>query len=424
MASMNSDSVGCVSRWLRATLLGCLVSAGTTYAIPVPPAAVPVPCQKDHAFPRWLAGVEAEALDRGVSRPVAARLLAGIAYAKDIVAWDHRQGVFSQTFLEFAGRMVSGARLQTGRRLLVRHAALFQRIEQEFAVPPPVLVAFWGLETDFGQITGKFATIRSLATLAYDCRRPHVFRPELLAALELVERGDLAPSDLRGAWAGELGHFQFLPSYYLAHAVDYDGDGHRNLVRSLPDALASAANYLKWLGWQRDQPWIEEVRVPATLRWDRADHAITYPRRKWSKAGVVHANGAPLPSDATPAALVLPMGHLGPAFLAYDNFRRVYLKWNESLVYALTAAYNATRLAGAPPVSSGAGTVVPFGYADLMELQTLLRARGFDVGAADGKLGAGTRKAVKAAQRRLALPRDGYPTPELVAKLRHSIASK
>jgi lytic murein transglycosylase len=377
-----------------------------------------VPCQKDLSFNRWLEGVKKEALEDGVSPGVVSDLLDGVGFNKGIVARDRGQSVFSQTFLEFAARMVSSARLQIGAKLIKKNAELFQRLEQEFGVPAPVLVAFWGLETDFGKVTGDLPTIPSLAALAYDCRRPELFRPELIAALKVVDRGDLEPSQLRGAWAGEIGHFQFLPTYYIAHAVDYDGDGRRDLVRSTPDALASAANYLKALGWKAGQPWVEEVTVPENLAWEQADLAIAHPRTKWAKAGLVKATGEPLTADDLPAALVLPMGRNGPGFLVYDNFRTVYLKWNESLIYALTAAYNATRLAGAPPVSKGNGHVVAFGYKDILELQKLLSARGYDVGKTDGKLGAGTRKAVKEAQLKRGLPADSYPSPALMKRLR------
>jgi lytic murein transglycosylase len=377
-----------------------------------------VPCQKDMPFGRWLEGVKKEAIAQGVSPGTVSELLDGVGFSKSIIGKDRAQSVFSQTFLEFSKTRVTTARLQTGAKLIKKHAKLFQQIEQEFGVPAPVIVAFWGLETDFGKVTGDLPTVPSLASLAYDCRRPERFRPELIAALRLVESGDVQPSELRGAWAGELGHFQFLPTYFFKYGVDYDGDGRRDPIGSTPDALASAASYLKGLGWKPGEPWIEEVAVPDDLAWEQADLAIVHPRAKWAKAGLVKATGEPLDADQMPAALVLPMGRNGPAFLVYDNFRNVYLTWNESLIYALTAAYNATRLAGAPPVSKGRGTVVPFGYKDIVALQKLLVARGYDVGKVDGKLGAGTRKAVKDAQLKLGLAADSYPTPELLKRLR------
>ncbi len=215
-----------------------------------------------------------------------------------------------------------------------------------------MLTAFWGLETDFGANIGDGPTLVSLATLAYDCRRPDQFRTQLLDALKIIDRGDLTPGQMRGPWAGELGQLQFLPSHYLDYGVDFDGDGHINLLTSSADALASAANMLKSFGWQRGQPWLQEVHVPAALPWDQADLTIKLPRKQWAAWGVTYASGRKLPADNLKASLLLPMGRKGPAFLAYANFD-VYLQWNSSLVYSTTAAYFATRLAGAPRVSRG-----------------------------------------------------------------------
>ena len=219
-------------------------------------------------------------------------------------------------------------------------------------MPGPVIAAFWALESDFGAGMGDLPVLRSLATLAYDCRRPEMFRAELMDALRIIDRGDLTPGEMIGSWAGELGQTQFLPSHYFKHAVDYDGDGRRNLMRSVPDVIASTANFIVFLGWQRGQPWLQEVRVPANLAWDQADLAIQHPRSKWAGWGVTSADGKPLPADALPASLVLPMGRFGPAFLAYENFQ-IYLKWNQSLNYCITAAHLAARLGGAPPFGRG-----------------------------------------------------------------------
>ena len=282
-------------------------------------------------------------------------------------------------------------------------------------MPGPVITAFWGLETDFGANLGDFATLQSLATLAYDCRRPDLFRGELMAALTLLDRGDLSPSEMKGAWAGEIGQTQFVPSFYADFAVDYDGDGKRNLVKSVPDVLASTANLLKHHGWQAGQPWLEEVRVPAKMPWEEADLAIKHPRSAWAGFGVTKADGSPLPKDGTQASLLLPMGRLGPAFLAYPNFD-VYTQWNQSLVYATTAAYFATRLAGAPPARKGSADAPS--PAQVQEAQRLLKKLGYDVGGADGVIGAETRAAVKAVQQKLGLPADSYPDPTFLAALR------
>jgi len=230
------------------------------------PALAAAPCGGD--FGAWLEAFEQEAAAQGVSERTIQSALSGVTYDPTIISRDHAQGVFRQSFEQFSGRMVP-PRLARAKRLLLQHSAIFNRIEQQFGVPGPVIVAIWGLETDFGADDGKFPTIRALATLAYDCRRPDKFRAELLAALRIVERGDMTPSEMRGAWAGEIGQTQFLPSSYLKYAVDYDGNGHRDLIHSVPDALASTANYLKGYGWQRGQPWGEGTpNFQVLLQWN------------------------------------------------------------------------------------------------------------------------------------------------------------
>jgi lytic murein transglycosylase len=233
-------------------------------AITVPAAAAP--CGGD--FGAWLEGVRQEAAAQGVSQRAIAASLAGVTYDPSVVARDRAQGVFRQSFEQFSGRMVP-PRLGRGARLLQQYGATFSRIEQQFGVPGAVIVAIWGLETDFGANSGKFPTVRSLASLAYDCRRPDKFRGEVIAAMRIVERGDMAPSEMRGAWAGEIGQTQFLPSSYLKYAVDYDGNGQRDLIHSVPDVLASTANYLKGYGWQRGQPWGEgSANFQVLLQWN------------------------------------------------------------------------------------------------------------------------------------------------------------
>ncbi|MHA1189436.1 MAG: lytic murein transglycosylase, partial [Alphaproteobacteria bacterium] len=327
-----------------------------------------------------------------------------------------KQGVFAQSFLQFSNRMVAQYRLDQGRANLKKYKSLFADIENQYGVPGPVIAGFWGLETDYGGNTGDFPTIRALATLAHDCRRPELFRPQLMDALRLADVGDLAIAEMKGAWAGELGQMQFLPSDYFESAVDYDGDGRRNLIRSTPDALASTANVLASFGWHRGEPWLQEVRVPDNLPWDQADLAIRLPRSQWVKWGVRAASGK-LPADQTPTALILPMGRNGPAFLAYRNFD-IYLKWNRSFVYSTTAAYFATRLAGTTKVSAGKAKVTPLSLRQTKQLQEILAGRGYDVGKIDGVIGARTRAAVKDAQMKLGMPADSYPTPTLLARLR------
>ena len=374
-------------------------------------------CHNGMSFERWLDDFKRQALAQGISQRTLAAAAPLMVYDQTIVNKDRGGAVFSQTFLEFSDRMIAKYRIASGTQKLAKQKDLFQRIEQQFGVPGPVLVAFWGLETDFGAGIGSLPTLTTVTTLAYDCRRTELFQKQLLAALKIIERGDLTPQQMVGPHAGELGQMQFLPTHYVDYGVDFDGDGRRDLLRSSPDALASAANYLAKVGWQRGQPWLEEVRVPQQLPWDQADLAILHPRSQWAKWGVTRPDGSALPNDASRASLLLPMGRHGPAFLAYPNFR-MFTEWNQSLVYSTTAAYFAARLAGAPPIHRGNGTVAPFTMAQIRELQQLLARRGHDVGKIDGFLGSKSRAAVKAEQIKLGLPADSYPTPELVERLR------
>jgi lytic murein transglycosylase len=374
-------------------------------------------CRNTGSFERWLDGFKQEAASQGISRQAISAALDGVTFDPAIIRRDSGQGVFQQGFLQFAGRMAGAGRYQNGLRQMKAQAGLLSRIEQQFGVPPAVVTALWGLESDYGAYKGgTYNIIRAVATLAYDCRRSEFFRKQLMDAVRLVQRGDLRPQEMIGNWAGELGPTQFTPSDYFKHGVDFDGDGRVDMIRSIPDALASAANLMKSFGWQRGQPWLQEVRVPAQMPWQEAGLDIQHPRSQWARWGVTAAHGQ-LPADNMPASLVLPMGRNGPAFLAYPNFK-AYTEWNAALVYATTAAYFATRLASAPPVGSGNGPVEVPTAQQVQELQRLLIARRFLTGEADGKMGSGTRAAVKQAQIKLGLPADSYPSPELTERLR------
>jgi lytic murein transglycosylase len=314
-------------------------------------------------------------------------------------------------------KMIAGAgRLSSGSAQIKKNQELFAREEKEFGVPASVITAFWGLESDFGSGQGKDQAIKSLTTLAYDCRRSDMFRGHLFDALRLIERGDLRADEMIGSWAGELGQTQMMPSEYMAHAIDYDGDGRRNLIRSVSDVIGSTGKYLVHLGWKRGEPWLQEVRVPANLPWKEADLSVQHPRSKWAAWGVTFASGKPLPNDNMPASVVLPVGRFGPAFLAYDNFQ-AYLKWNNSLNYSLTAAYYATRLDGAPALNKS-GAIPKITFEEQREVQELLEKRGYDVGRVDGVLGLKTRVAIRDVQIKFNMPADGWPSAELLARLR------
>ena len=385
--------------------LGGLLAAG--------PVLAAESCQKSD-FDGWLKAVAKDAAAQGVSQAAIEKGLGAARFDPAIVKKDRSQGVFSQTFLQFSDRMVEQYRVKQGPGQIKKNAKTFAQIEKQFGVPAPVIVSFWGLETDFGQVMGDDPTLVSLATLGYDCRRPDLFRPQLIAALKLIDRGDLTVEEMKGPWAGEMGQFQFLASHYLDYGVDFDGDGKVKLRKSTADALASAANLLAQHGWQRGQPWLQEVKVPAEFPWEMADLRIKFPRSEWVAAGIKGV-GKELPADGLEAALLLPMGRKGPAFLAYPNFY-VFLEWNSSLVYSTSAAYFATRLDGAPKVTRG-GDPGTLSFDQIKQLQTILTKKGYNVGKIDGIIGELTREAVKDVQLKLGLPADSYPTQELLAKL-------
>jgi lytic murein transglycosylase len=403
---------------MRQRIFGFIGAAMVAASVLSSPADAAPRCRNTGSFDVWLAAFKKEAESQGISRQAIAAALEGVTFDPAIIRRDSGQGVFQQSFIQFASRMTVVGRYQNGLKQLKANAALLSRIEQRTGVPPPVVVALWGLESDYGTYKGGiYNIIRSVATLAYDCRRSAFFREQLMGAVRLVERGDLKPAEMIGNWAGELGPTQFTPGDYFKHGIDFDGDGRVDMIHSVPDALASAANLLKSFGWQKGQPWLQEVRVPAQMPWEQSGLDNQHPRSQWVKWGVTAAHGGQLPADALPASLILPMGHLGPAFLAYPNFK-AYTEWNAAIVYATTAAHFGTRLAGAPVFGPGAGQPVVPTTAQIQELQTLLIQRRLLTGEADGRLGSATRVAVKQAQQKVGLPADAYPTAELIERLK------
>ncbi|NRG16587.1 lytic murein transglycosylase [Rhizobiales bacterium] len=365
-------------------------------------------------FRAFLQGVKQEALSKGLSERAIDATLSGASVDRKVLSLDRRQGVFKQTFLEFSKRSVNGYRLKHGAANMQKYASVFARAERDYGVPAPVITAFWGLETDYGAVQGDFNTVNALATLAHDCRRPELFRPQLLAAIEMVQHGDLDPRRTTGAWAGEIGQVQMLPEDIVRYGIDGDGDGHVTLKTSAPDAIMTAAHFIQSLGWRRGEPWLQEVKTPSSLPWQEAGLHTSKTVADWARLGVQPRSG-PLPSGNLRASLLLPQGRNGPAFLAYPNFN-IYLQWNQSFIYTTSAAYFATRLAGAPPYDAG-NPDPGLSDAQMMALQQKLQAKGYDVGGIDGILGSGTRAAVRAEQARLGLPADGWPTAGLLAKL-------
>ncbi len=364
------------------------------------------------SFNSFVQGLAAEAVGRGYDRQTVQSFFAGVRQDPKVLRADRAQGVFQKPFIEFSRRLISQGRLDMGRRMSRRYDAVFDRIARDYGVSRGVLLAFWAFETDYGGFQGNFNTLNALVTLSHDCRRPEIFRPQVFAALELYTRGQFSPARTTGAWAGEIGMVQMLPQDIIENGVDGDGDGRVDLKGSAVDALMSGGKMLQHLGWTKGQPWLQEVRVPAQMDWSQAGLQVQKPAAEWARLGVVPRNGK---LARLPASLILPQGHKGPAFLAYPNFR-VYFEWNQSFTYVLTAAYFGTRLEGAPPYDPGSPDTGLSG-SQMKQLQTILSARGHDVGAVDGILGAKTRAAVRAEQQRLGLPADAWPTPRLLNSL-------
>ncbi|WP_441296640.1 lytic murein transglycosylase [Agrobacterium sp. Azo12] len=393
----------------------CLLNSGTVFAQAQTTTQAPAQaaaCGGD--LSAFLQGVKTDALAKGIPADAIDKALAGAEIDPKVLSRDRAQGVFKQTFLEFSQRTVSQARLDIGRKKIQQLSSTFQRAEQEFGVPAGVIAAFWAMETDFGAVQGDFNTRNALVTLSHDCRRPELFRPQLLALIEMVQHGDLDPATNTGAWAGEIGQVQMLPKDIIAFGVDGDGDNHINVKTSAADAILTAAKFIQSLGFRKGQPWIQEVSVPENLPWEKSGLGGPLTAGEWFALGVTPRDGNKNFANL-PAALVLPQGRKGPTFITYPNFN-VYLEWNQSFIYTTSAAYFATRLMGAPVYNKG-NPDQGLDDAAMRELQTKLDNMTHDVGKIDGILGSGTRVAVQREQKRLGMAADGWPTRELLDAL-------
>lgn len=365
-------------------------------------------------FGRFVEDLKAEAVQRGHDSALANRFFASVRQDPKVIRADRAQGIFQMPFIDFSRRLISQNRLNAGLRNGQQWDSVFDRVEEEFGVSRGVLLAFWAFETDFGAVQGDFNTVNALVTLAHDCRRPDLFRPQVFAALELFEHGDLDPARTTGAWAGEIGMVQMLPEDIIRNGVDGDGDGHVRLKTSAPDALLSGANLLKSLGWRAGEPWMQEITMPSDFDWSLTGLDGWRPASDWIALGVEPRSGELL-APQLDAAVLLPQGRLGPAFLIYPNYN-VFFEWNQSFIYVTTAAYFATRLEGAPVYQPGNPTAA-LDESQMKDLQQKLTERGYDVGGIDGILGAKTRQAVQQEQKRLGLPADAWPTRDLLNAL-------
>ena len=366
------------------------------------------------SFSGFVDGLRQEAMQRGHSAQSVNAFFNGVSQDQATLQADRRQGIFTRPFVDFSRRLISQNRMDHGRINAERYRSVFDRMEREFGVSRGVLLAFWAFETDFGAFQGDFNTVNSLVTLAHDCRRPELFRPQVFAALDLFESGDLDPRRTTGAWAGEIGMVQMLPGDIRDRGIDGDGDGHVDLQGSAPDALLSGANMLRSLGWRANEPWLVEVTMPSDFDWSQTGLGTTRRVSQWQQMGVQGRNGT-LPDTNLQASVLLPQGRNGPAFMAYPNYS-VLFEWNQSFVYVTTAAYFATRLEGAPVYNAG-NPDPGLDQTQMRQLQQRLTEMGHDVGGIDGILGARTRDAVQEVQGQLGLPADAWPTLELLRRL-------
>ncbi len=364
-------------------------------------------------FSDFVENLKSQAVSQQFDAATTDRFFASVRKDPAVLRADNSQGVFQRPFVDFSRRLISADRINRGKSNGQRYNAVFEQIEATYGVDRGVLLAFWAFETDYGAIQGDFNTANALVTLAHDCRRPELFRPQIFAALELFARGDFDPVTTTGAWAGEIGMVQMLPRDILDNGTDGDGDGHVALKTSVADALMSGAKMLSSLGWRAGEPWIDEISLPDSFDLSLSGLETEKTGAEWATLGVTARDGAL--SSNLPASLILPQGRHGPAFLTYPNFR-VYFEWNQSFTYVLTAAHFATRLQGAPVYDAGTPETGLNGE-QMKSLQTKLATRGHDVGDVDGILGAKTRQAIRAEQQRLGLPVDAWPTPALLSKL-------
>lgn len=413
---------------LGLTMLSACGSSAVQPEKPAKPAATVAvqaesltePWVQPETFDTWRSEFRDKALAQGVSAALFDRVFSGMEPDPAVIRADQSQPEFTRPVWEYLDGALSPQRLGTGQRLLIRHSEALDALERQFGVDRHILVAIWGLESNFGANIGDRKVVRSLATLAYEGRRPEFAQTELLAALDIIQHGDISADNMLGSWAGAMGQTQFIPSTYNRFAVDFDGDGRRDVWQSSVDALASAANYLKASNWQSGQPWGMEVTLPKQFDYSLADMAIRKPVSEWAQLGVMNAGRKPLDSSLADqsASLLLPAGHRGPAFLVLDNFRSI-LRYNNSTSYALAIGLLSQRLQGEGKIQATWPTSdKPLARSERLELQQRLHDAGFEPGGIDGILGANTRQAIRRFQQIRGWPADGYATQELLEALR------
>ena len=368
------------------------------------------------SFVEWREQFREEALTLGIRADVFDRAFAGVTPDPSVLRADSSQPEFTRPVWEYLEGATSASRVRNGKAKLAQEQSSLAAIQQHYGVEPVYLVAIWGMESSCGQFMGEQSVIRSLATLAYEGRRQAFARSQLLAALQILQQGDIDPQHMRGSWAGAMGQTQFIPTTYNTHAVDFDGDGRRDIWNSSADALASAAHYLQASGWRSAQPWGFEVELSKDFDYAQADPDSRRSLKEWRQLGVL-ANATDPQLESANAALILPAGYRGPAFLVFDNFRAI-LKYNNSTSYALAVGLLGDALQGRGQIkASWPRDEKALSRSQRIELQEGLARKGFNPGPADGIIGANTRKAIRAYQTTLGWPADGYPTEKLLQQL-------
>ncbi|MEZ5447572.1 MAG: lytic murein transglycosylase [Thiolinea sp.] len=379
----------------------------------------------DDEFELWKQAFRQTAEQSGIRPDILDIAFTGLQPHRKVLRLDAHQPEFTRPIWEYLENAASPERLDLGQLRLQEHGPLLERIAAHYGVDAHYLVAIWGMESSYGRDTGNYSVIRSLATLAYAGReeRRAFWREQLLAALRILQRGDMSMVELRGSWAGAIGHTQFIPTTFEAYAVDFDGDGHRNLKDSMADALASTANYLAKSGWQSGLKWGEEVRLPDDFDWNLADPAIWKAAERWTLENrILQYDGDLLSGGAAEGFVLLPAGYRGPAFMAYQNYT-VILKYNNAVSYAMAVGYLAERLRGGPAIAAAwPREDMRLSHEQKSELQELLSAVGYSTEGIDGKIGPNTRSALRSWQADVGFPPDGYVTLEHLQRLRKQSA--
>ena len=367
------------------------------------------------SFEDFLNQVRKTATEQGVSKATIDKAFFGLTPNLDILKSDSAQAEFNQNFWHYVNKRVSQVRLNNGNDTLKQNASLLNKTSQKYGVPAYVLVAFIGLESNYGNYMGNENLVRSLATLAYDPRRSGFFTKEFIALLKLIDNNTI-PLDAKGSWAGAMGAVQFMPTNVIAYGVDANNDGKVNLWNDKEDIYASAANFLNKLGWEKGEKWGREASIPKNFDYRLTGLETKRTVNEWTALGILRGNGSRLPKSNFKASLIVPMGHRGPAFLVYRNFDTI-LGWNRSILYALSVAYLSDRLNGNGKLTAKSIDEPLLSKEDVLQIQNTLNILGYDTGTPDGMTGPKTRRATRMFQSDIGLVADGYVGYELFQQL-------